>query len=229
MQIIPAVDILYGQCAQLVGGKLGTEKFYGDPVDIAMKWADIGAKSIHVIDLDATLSTGGNNLEIANEIKQETGAIIQFGGGIRTVDDAKKILASDIDRIIIGTLMFDRADCLDELESERIIVAIDSKKDEVVIKGWQESTGIKPTELIKKVEDQVWGFLYTNVDVEGRMEGPDLKKIEEVVDATKKPVIVSGGISSFIDISVLDDAGAWGVVIGKALYEGKIKLEDFLG
>ncbi|MDD5111795.1 MAG: HisA/HisF-related TIM barrel protein [Candidatus Altiarchaeota archaeon] len=232
MERIPAIDILNGRCAQLVGGVLGTEKYYGSPVDAAKKWVMQGAGILHVVDLDATLDRGDNFASVL-EIKKATNAIVQFGGGIRSVEKAARLLECGIDRIIIGTMAVeDYKSGTGRLEgiaqscgNGRIIAAIDSQKGVVVSKGWTVKTGIPTNELIKGLEDRVWGFLYTNVDVEGRMKGVDIKSIRSVVDATDKPVIISGGVSSAADIRAIESAGAWGVVLGKALYEGKIGLK----
>lgn len=230
MKIIPAIDILDGRCVQLVGGRLGTEKDYGNPVEVALKWVKEGAEILHVVDLDATLGLGDNK-NILLDIKKSVKISIQFGGGIRTVEKAKELLSKKIDRIILGTMVVEdyvkKTGKVGEIAKaggkERIIAAIDSSKGFVVCKGWKEKTKIKTLDLIKAMEDKVWGFLYTNVDVEGQMSGVDINAIRQVVRATKKPVIISGGVSSIEDIKRIDEEGAWGVVLGKALYEGKIK------
>jgi len=231
MERIPAVDILDGRCVQLVGGKPGTEKTYGDPVETSERWVKEGARMLHVVDLDATLGLG-ENTDTVIEIKNKANVPIQFGGGIRTVEKARELLQRGVDRIIVGTLAVE--DCtqntgkLGEIAKaggrNRIVAAVDSSRGLVVYSGWRERTAIKTTDLVNQLEDRVWGFLYTNVDVEGRMMGVNMKAIKEVVDSTKKPVMISGGISSEEDIKDIEEAGAWGVVLGKALYEGKIKL-----
>lgn len=235
MKIIPAVDIKDGKCVQLVGGRLGTEKFYGDPVKVAEQWVDKGAEILHVIDLDAALGTGGNLSKII-EIRNLLDIPIQVGGGIRVYEDAERLLDAGIERIIAGTFAvndyfngFKNLSKLNEkFGKDRVIVAVDSKSGKVVIKGWQESTGFMASEFIKNFNDLAWGFLYTDVDVEGQMKGVNLSGIKKVVSATELPVIISGGISSAEDVKNIRDAGAWGVVLGKALYEGKIKFEELI-
>jgi len=231
MIIIPAVDIMNGNCVQLVGGIPGTEKVYGDPVEIAKRWVSKGADILHVIDLDAALSRG-ENTDIVLKIVKSVGVPIQFGGGIRSMEKAEFLLNSGIDRIILGTLAindyFEEFKILRELNKKfgnKIIAAVDSKRGGVVFKGWQEKTELKAVEFINKAEELVWGFLYTDVDVEGRMQGINPEMINEIVRATDKPVIISGGISSEKDIKILNSMGAWGIVLGKALYEGRIMLK----
>lgn len=233
MKLIPAVDILNGRCAQLVGGRLGTEKYYGDPVEISKEWIREGAGMLHIVDLDATLGIGDNTTTIL-KIKKAVEVPIHLGGGIRTTGKAVELLEKGMDRIILGTLAVEDYvkktgnvhKIADSCGRDRVIVAIDSRNGLVVCRGWQEKTGIKTIELIKALEKDVWGFLYTNVDVEGRMEGADITSIKKVVRETRKPVIVSGGVSGRRDVIEIEKTGAWGVILGKALYEGRIRLQD---
>ncbi|MBU0762797.1 MAG: 1-(5-phosphoribosyl)-5-((5-phosphoribosylamino)methylideneamino)imidazole-4-carboxamide isomerase, partial [Candidatus Altiarchaeota archaeon] len=148
MKVIPAIDILDGKCAQLVGGVRGTQKYYGDPVEVANGWVEAGADLLHVIDLDAALGTG-DNLGLVVDIKETCGVGVEFGGGIRDVERAGQALSAGIDRIIVGTL------AIDDLENgfrvfkqlgreygrERLMVAVDMKNNHVVVKGWQGETG----------------------------------------------------------------------------------------
>ena len=232
MRIIPAIDIKDGKCTQLIGGMPGTETFYGDPVFVAKKWESLGSEILHVIDLDSTLGSG-NNTEKLLEIKNSVNIPIQFGGGIRTIGAAREFLEYGIERIILGTLAIsdylNNFEIINELRDEfgpdRIIVALDSKKGNIVVKGWQEKTELKAHEFVRNFEGLIWGFLYTDVDVEGKMMGINLKRTKRVVESTHLPVIVSGGISSAGDIEDLKEISTWGVVLGKALYEGKIDFE----
>jgi phosphoribosylformimino-5-aminoimidazole carboxamide ribotide isomerase len=158
---------------------------------------------------------------------------IQFGGGIRSVDKALETLdmLEEKDKIILGTLAvsdYPKFSTLKSLSrySERIIASVDSKEGYVAVKGWQEKSQIKAKKMIRGCEGLVWGYLYTNVDVEGKMKGIEREKVREVVSATKKPTVVSGGITTLEDVKSCEEEGAWGVVLGKALYEGKIVLTD---
>jgi len=230
MKIIPAVDIMDGECVELVGGNPDTKKSYGNPVDMAKRWVSQGAKMLHVVDLDAALGRG-DNTETVMDIAHSVDVPIQLGGGIRSMEKAEFLLNSDIGRIILGTLAindyFNEFKILKELNrnfGDRVIAAVDSKDGNMVVKGWQEKTKLKAQDFMKKADGLVWGFLYTDVNVEGRMEGINISSIETVLSSTKKPVIISGGISNEKDIRILDDVGVWGIVLGKALYEGRIKL-----
>lgn len=226
MIVIPAVDIQNGQCAQLVQGKPETAKYYGNPVEVAKSWQEKGAKMLHVIDLNAALGTG-DNIMIVHDIAEALDIPIQFGGGIRSLTYARIVLSAGIDKIILGSVAVKDPDMVKTLAKEfgkdRIIVAVDSLGGEVVIHGWTEKTGIKTAELVKKLKAHCFAFLVTDVDKEGLMEGIDLAEFKDLV-ATGAKICASGGITSQKDIKALEDEGVWGCVVGKALYEGKIKI-----
>ncbi len=227
MIIIPAVDIRQGQCVQLVQGKPGTEEYYGHPVRVAREWEAKGAEALHVVDLDGAFGEG-DNLDMVVEIKERTHIPIQFGGGIRGLTFARVALDAGIDRIILGSIAVKHPEMLKLLSKEygkdRIMAALDSYQGEVVIKGWTEKTDMHTSHLIEELEDYVFGFLVTDVDNEGLMQGVDLGEFKSLVKGTKARICAAGGITTQKDIKGLEKIGAWGAVIGKALYEGKIKL-----
>lgn len=228
MIIIPAVDIREGKCAQLVQGKPGTERYYGDPVDVARGWEEKGAQLLHLIDLDAALGQG-DNLGIVKKVCEEVSIPVQFGGGIRSIDKAKEVLNMGVDRAILGTLAIEDPTAVETLCKQygknRLMVAVDSKGGKVVTGGWTKETGINTVDIINKLEAYVFGFLLTDVDQEGLMQGIDEEEFKVLNNATSARICASGGISSQEDIESLDCLGIWGCVIGKALYEGKIKLD----
>ena len=225
MIVIPAVDIKDGKCVQLVGGEPGTETYYGDPVKVAKLWQEQGAQLLHVIDLDAALGSG-SNLELVKKIKEAVKIPVQFGGGIRTEAKARKVLEAGVDRIIIGTLAIKEPKVIKALTKDypnsRLMVALDSRDGKVVVKGWKEKTEIPTARLIRRFRRSVFGFLVTDLDSEGKMEGIDLKEFAALTSQTDAKIIASGGISSAEDIEALRRIGAYGCVIGKALYEGKL-------
>jgi len=232
MKVIPAVDILGGECVQLVGGDPKTAVSYGNPVDVALDWLEKGGRMLHIVDLDAALGSG-DNYDIIKSIRAKTSATMFVGGGVRDEDKVVELVSRGVDKIILGTKALE--DIQNDFEflkqvdkmfgREKLIISVDSKKGSVVTKGWKEKTSIKTVEAVELLEPYCWGFLYTDVDVEGKMKGSRIEKTRDVVQATRLPVIASGGISSQKEINELKGAGAWGVIVGKALYEGKIKPE----
>ncbi len=227
MHILPAIDLLSGKVARLTQGKLGSEKFYSNnPVEIAKKYDDFGIEILHIIDLDATLGTGKDNIEILKAIRKVVNTKIYFGGGIRTYEKAREILKilNPDDKIYIGTLALKGIDELSDVK-ERLIVAIDSKDGKVAIKGWKELTDYDTIKFMENFYDKCFGFLFTDIGVEGMLKGINFKNVKKVVKASKLPVIVSGGISNFDDIERLSKISPYGVVIGKAIYENKINIE----
>ena len=230
MLIIPSVDIKQGRCVQLVGGKPETEQAYGDPVEAALRWVAEGAEYLHLVDLDAAMGTGDNFKRVA-EVLASVRVGVQVGGGIRTLDRALELLGIGADRVILGTLAFEKPEVVKKLVKlaggTRVMVAIDSVQGKVVIRGWRASTGKPAPKAAREFERMgVGALLFTNVDVEGRMTGILAKAVQEVVESVDVPVFVAGGVASVEDVRKAKEAGAAGLVIGKALYEGKLTLRQ---
>lgn len=226
MRIIPAVDIKGGRCVQLVGGKPGTEKInIEDVLGVARKWQGQGAEMLHVIDLDSALGTGDNEALI-EMIIGDLAIPVQVGGGIRTEEKARRLFEIGCERVVVGTRAVQERGFVQSLTSSYpgdVVVAIDSASDQVLIKGWQESSGKGTESVVKDLEMlDIWGFLFTNVEVEGRLEGINSDLVKALIDITRKPVIVSGGITSFTDLAIVRDMGADSVVLGMSIYTGKI-------
>ena len=172
MLIMPAVDIKNGKCVQLVQGQPGSEMIaIENPENVAKHWEDLGAENLHIIDLDGTID-GKTSLDVIKKILKEVSVPIQLGGGIRSIDYAKRLLDLDIERLIIGTMGIEHPETItklsDEYGSERIMISLDSKDNRVVIKGWQEKIDKSPAELSNEFKEHGAGsILFTNVDVEG--------------------------------------------------------------
>ena len=233
MIIIPAVDIKNSKCVQLVQGEPGTEQVIIDnPADVAVKWINKGAKRLHIVDLDGALGSG-QNINIVKEIVEKSTVPTQMGGGIRTIDDARKLLDVGIDTVIIGTMAIENPDIIEELSNEygkdRICVSLDSKDNRVVTHGWTKFTDKTPLEYARIFQDKGAGsILITNVDVEGLLNGINLDIAENLISNIDIPVIYSGGITSIDDIKSLKQINTEYVVIGSALYKGLIGFEDLL-
>ncbi|OED30066.1 1-(5-phosphoribosyl)-5-[(5-phosphoribosylamino)methylideneamino]imidazole-4-carboxamide isomerase [Methanosphaera sp. WGK6] len=233
MIVIPAVDIKNGKCVQLVQGEPGTEQIeLENPSEVALQWEQKGAQRLHIVDLDGALGSG-ENITIVKEIIEKTSVPTQMGGGIRTIDDAKKLLDTGISTVIIGTMAIKHPEIISDLSneygSERICVSLDSKNNKVVTHGWTESTDKTPLEFAKLFEEKGAGsILFTNVDVEGLLGGINVEPIKELLNNISIPIIYSGGITSHNDLKVLSEIGTDYVVIGSALYKGLINFEDTL-
>ncbi|MGM0592694.1 MAG: 1-(5-phosphoribosyl)-5-[(5-phosphoribosylamino)methylideneamino]imidazole-4-carboxamide isomerase, partial [Halobacteriota archaeon] len=155
---------------------------------------------------------------------------IQLGGGIRTAADAIDLLDRGVDRVILGTAAVETPEIvadISEAHPDSVVVSLDAKDGEVVVEGWTEGAGLTPVEAVERYEDLgAAAILFTNVDVEGRLEGVDTGPVRDLVDATEVPIIASGGVATLEDVRALADAGAAAVVVGSALYEGQFTLEE---
>ncbi len=230
MLVIPSVDIKRGRCVQLVGGKPETERVYGDPVELAQHWVAQGATYLHVVDLDATMGTGDNFARVA-EVLANVRVGVQVGGGIRTLKRACEFLDTEASRVILGTAAVKEPELVKRLVElaggDRIMVALDARSGKVAIEGWQKQTEKSVLELAREFERMgVGSLLFTSVDVEGRMRGVAAREIRELVDAVKIPVFASGGVGSLDDVHIAREAGASGLVVGMALYEGRFNLRQ---
>lgn len=232
MIVIPAVDIRGGKCVQLVGGEPGTGNEYGSPVEAALRWEEKGASGLHVVDLDAAMNEGENMEEVA-EILANVSLDVQVSGGIRSIEKACELLGIGADRVILGTAAFENpalaADLIEKSGSDSVFVALDVKKGKIAVEGWKERAEEDVTEMAKKFEKMgVGGFLFTNVDVEGQMTGLNPEPIRELVSMLDSPVIAAGGVRSLEDVKKAREAGAAALVIGTALYEEELSLEEVM-
>ena len=226
MKVIPAIDVKGGKCVQLVGGRPGTEKVeIGDVLGVARRWQNEGAEMIHMIDLDSALGTGNNEKQIET-IAASLSVPVQVGGGIRDEEKVQRLFDIGCERVILGTRAIQDRPFLQKMAEEYpdgIVVAIDSVANEVVIKGWQEGSGRSLLAVVKDLEAlPIFGFLYTNVDVEGQLKGVDPIPIQALINATKKPLIISGGVTTMGDLDLLRRIGAHSAVVGMAIYTGRI-------
>jgi phosphoribosylformimino-5-aminoimidazole carboxamide ribotide isomerase len=240
-EVIPAVDLKGGRCVQLRQGKKEDVIFSSseDPVEIARQWVMRGASRLHIIDLDAALQEAQSNFELVKCIAEgvKGRAKIQVGGGIRSYDAAVKLLelgsGEGVDRIIFGTAALKSPQLIEaiatEFSPERVMVALDVRQGKVAIDGWREVTEVAATEAAKQAERLGAGsLLFTNIDVEGLMRGIEPEIVTAFVRSANVPVVIAGGVSSAEDVIRIQEAGASGVVIGSALYKGKIEFMDLM-
>lgn len=226
LRILPAVDILDRKVVQLVGGVPGTEKvMIPDPLEMALEWESLGAPGIHVVDLDGALGRG-SNLKVIKDIIEATSIPVQVGGGIRSSDLVDELLETGASAVVVGTKAIREPAWLKEIVQrypERIVLALDVKSGMIQVRGWQEDSGISLEEVFARIGDlPLAGVLHTNVDVEGRGEGIVASEVANFIRRCPCPVIASGGISSMEDLASLRSMGATAVVVGIALYTGKL-------
>lgn len=231
-EVVPAVDIEGGEAVQLVGGERGTGSRHGDPVAAARRWAERGARTLHLVDLDGAFDGERANADAIGAVVDAVGdeVALQVGGGIRSRDDAAALLEAGVDRTILGTAAVERPELVADLAADypgRVVVSLDARDDEVVVAGWTEGTGLDPAEAAERYADLGAGaVLYTDVDVEGRMAGVRTERVARVADAVDVPVVASGGVADLDDVRALQSAGAAAVVVGTALYEEAFTLAD---
>lgn len=229
--VIPAIDLRAGKCVRLTRGEIGTETtYYEKPVAAAKHWMSLGARIIHVVDLDAATGIGNNHATI-KDLAATVGkkVDIQVGGGIRSVEIAETYLSLGVKRVVVGTAAVKKPSIIKQLAgkhgSERIIVALDHRNEKVQVKGWTVDSGKDIYEMGKIMAANGAGsILLSAVEADGAFAGPDLSATGKMVKAVSIPVLAAGGTRNLADISALRDIGAAGVIIGKALYEGKIDL-----
>ncbi len=228
--VLPSVDIQGGRCVQLVGGKPGTGKTYGDPVEAAIDWTTQGARYLHLIDLDAAMGRGDNITKVA-EVVADVDVGVEVGGGIRTVERASEIIGLGADRVILGTVAMKDPRIVRKLVDlaggSKVVIALDARGGKVAVEGWRTQTEKDIVEAAKGFESLgVGAILFTNVDVEGRMTGVVAEPIRGLVEAVRLPIIAAGGVRSLEDVRTAKEAGAEALVVGTALYEGRFTLKE---
>lgn len=229
MIVIPAIDLRNGQCVRLRHGKIEEETVYSaDPVAVAKKWQSLGAKRIHVIDLDGAFSGRPKNLEWILRIKKETSLMVQMGGGLRTMEAIDALFGAGIDRAILGTIVFEEAGLARqafEKYREKIMVALDVKNGMVAVRGWKNDSGFPMEEALPVIE-KLGGreIIYTDIEKDGTLEGVNLNRVIHVMKLTPMSVYASGGVGSLKDIETLASIKCPGCIVGKALYDKKLDL-----
>ncbi|MDR2698605.1 MAG: 1-(5-phosphoribosyl)-5-[(5-phosphoribosylamino)methylideneamino] imidazole-4-carboxamide isomerase [Candidatus Methanoplasma sp.] len=227
MMVIPAVDVLDHRVVQLVGGEIGSEKVVlPDPLKTAMSWVEKGAPYLHLVDLDGAFGKG-SNLDIFKKIIRECGVPVEIGGGIRSRDLVDDLVSAGADRVIVGTKAVKEPDWLSSISDDhpgRIMAGMDTKNGLLAVNGWQGSSAVTVEEMFDLIRDMpLGGVLNTNVSVEGQMKGIDPKLSGDFISKCPHKVISSGGITEESDCRILSGLGAYGAVVGLALYTGRIR------
>lgn len=237
MIIIPAIDLKEGRCVRLRQGKMDSSTVFNEsPREQALMWQARGASRIHVVDLEGSVGGSPANLRSIQQITAGVDLPVQLGGGIRDEETARMYLDHGVSTVIVGTIAVKDPNLvlgLLERFPAKVAVGIDARAGMVAVEGWTESTAIAASDLAARFEEaNPVSFIYTDIERDGMMKGPNIAATKEFARRTKTPVILSGGVSSLHDIKQalpLEKDGVSGIIIGRALYEGDIKLEDAIG
>lgn len=231
MEVIPAIDIKDGRCVRLLQGRFDQVTVYSDdPVEVARRWRDQGARWLHVVDLDGARSGVSTNLGLIRRIAGESGLRVQVGGGMRTLESARAVLDVGVHRVIIGTTA-----ALDEDAAARIfgelggqaVLGVDAKDGKVAVHGWEQVLDLDAVQFAVRMQELgARRVVFTDVGRDGTLSGVNTERLREMVSALSIPVIASGGVKTVDDVRAAREAGAEAVIIGKALYAGTIALQE---
>ena len=234
MIILPAIDIKNGKCVRLIRGDFNQITSYENtPLDQAKIFFENGFKNIHIVDLDGALQEKYSNSNIIKEILKNLKLKIQIGGGIRTIDDVDNWVKSGVDKVIIGTAAVENKDLLKtacEKFKNKIAISLDVKDGFIFLSGWKKQTNILAANFLKEIQNfGVSRIIYTDINKDGTKEGPNIKDAIELSNKVKIPFIISGGISSIEDIKrikSLNNPNIEGIIVGKSIYDGDIKIKE---
>jgi phosphoribosylformimino-5-aminoimidazole carboxamide ribotide isomerase len=236
MILLPAIDIRGGRAVRLQRGDFDKETVYvDDPLEAARSFVEAGATFLHVVDLDGAREGKPVNLEHLRRITTELGVAVQYGGGLRDLGAVRSALQAGAERVVVGTAAYTNVEFVDELVAtwdKRVVVAVDVRGGHVSVAGWTKATQALPEDIITRLQRRgVNQFMYTNVDRDGTLEGPDLNEVKRISDTVRGRFLYSGGIAALEDLTALKSlrlVNLAGVVSGKALYEHKFSVEDGL-
>ncbi len=234
MILLPAVDILEGKAVRLARGEFDQRTVYDtDPLEAARRWIEQGARSLHVVDLDGARSGAPVNLEQVRRITAQAEVPVQVGGGMRTIEAVRDAMDAGATRVLIGTAAYRDVDFLDQAIAEyddRIVVSLDARDGRLAGAGWTQQTDIPIEAVIEQLGARgVRRFVYSSIDRDGMLEGPDLDGARRVAEAVRGTYTYSGGVSSLDDLRALVElrqVNLSGVIVGKALYEGRFRVAD---
>ena len=233
MIVYPAIDIRGGRAVRLVEGDYDRETvFDADPVDAALRWAGNGAEWIHIVDLDGARDGERLNAAVINRIRDAVDCKLQLGGGIRTIDDVNAVSGLGIDRIVIGSAAVTNPELVAQAVGRLgsgVAVGLDARDGKLATQGWREQTDVNAVDAAKRfAAEGVDHFVFTDIRRDGKLQGPNLDALQEMIESVPANIIASGGISSIEDIAAVHRLGAAGVIVGAALYHNRISLTDAL-
>ncbi len=235
MKIFPAIDIKDKKCVRLIKGNFDNQTIYNQsPLDQASKYKEFGLLNLHIVDLDGALTGELINLDIIESIIKKLGISVEVGGGIRSIEKIERYLNIGVDKVILGSAAIKNPNFLKEACEKfknKIVLGLDAKKKMILISGWKETTDQTAENYLKKVNS--YGFsrlIYTDIERDGTKIGPNIDETKSIAKISAAPVVVSGGISSIQDVKKIKELKNFnieGVIVGKAIYDGDIKLNEF--
>ncbi|KST66403.1 1-(5-phosphoribosyl)-5-[(5-phosphoribosylamino)methylideneamino]imidazole-4-carboxamide isomerase [Mastigocoleus testarum] len=236
MDVIPAIDLLDGRCVRLYQGDYDKSQVFNEnPVDVAKEWVDQGATVLHVVDLDGAKAGSVVNQSAIEAIAREVSVPIQLGGGLRNRDTVEQVFNLGVQRAILGTIAVEQPQLVRELCQAfpgKIAIGIDARNGKVATRGWLETSEVLATELAVQMEEfGASAIIYTDIQRDGTLSGPNFDALRELAAAIKIPIIASGGVSSITDLLsllALEQYGVNGAIVGRALYTGDISLLEAL-
>ena len=234
MDVIPAIDILDGRCVRLYQGDYQQSEVFGeDPVEVAQRWYDQGAKYLHVVDLDGAKEGKPKNLKVIEAIARSLPIRIQMGGGLRDRQSIISVLNSGVSRVILGTAAVENSQLIADICAEfpeQIMIGIDARDGKVATRGWLTTSDVMAVDLARRMTSLgIAGIIYTDIHRDGTMQGPNIEALRQLAENVDVPVIASGGISSISDLLnllTLEAIGVKGAIVGKAIYTGDIQLRE---
>ena len=236
MKIFPAIDIKDKKCVRLIKGDFNNKTEYEtSPIDQAGKYKDYGFKNLHIVDLDGALTGKTVNLDIIKEISNQYDLKIEIGGGIRTLDSVKKYIDAGVEKVILGSGAIKNKEFLknacDKFKN-KIALGLDTKDGNLFVSGWKESLNFKATDYLKEINDfGVSRIIFTDINKDGMKTSPNYEATTNIAKISNCPVVISGGVSSINDIKKakeLNNKKIEGIIVGKAIYDGDIKLEELV-
>ncbi|MES9681873.1 1-(5-phosphoribosyl)-5-[(5-phosphoribosylamino)methylideneamino]imidazole-4-carboxamide isomerase [Gottfriedia acidiceleris] len=233
MILFPAIDLKDGKCVRLKQGDFNDVKVYSEnPLTVAKQFEQEGATFIHVVDLDGARTGNGVNKEIIKKIVEETNLYVQVGGGIRTLESINEWIRCGVKRVILGTIALENQEFVKEaikLYGERIAVGVDARDSKVATHGWETLTNMDSLTFCNKLRGiGVKTIIYTDISKDGMLSGPNIEVYKKLINLEVVRIIASGGIASLQDLKELVEIGAYGVITGKAIYEGKFTVKEAL-
>ncbi len=232
MQLYPAIDMKNGQCVRLKQGAFNDITVYSDaPEEMAAQWESQGATWLHLVDLDGALAGHSVNEAVIRKITETVSIPVQIGGGIRSREAIASMLSLGVERVIIGTKAVEQPDfirhMIEEFGADRIVVGVDAKDGMVATEGWEKVSTVSASDLCSQMKEfGVKHIVYTDIARDGMLTGPNVAYTKKLTDDTGLNIIASGGMSSMEDLKQLYEAGVKGAIIGKALYENRIRLSE---